>query len=212
MKFRTFVLMSLIFFGVLIYLLNADFGTPKVKAATHDVALSTTVLTALTFDISAGDTVSFGDLTPGSPIAAPAGPPAGTITTVTTNAANGYTIGVSDGSDTNSALAQGGTYIADYAGTIGTPTAWIGTGLGITLWTADTTPEGKYCATTCTTYNDTDNKYAGVPSAATTAHTAAGYKAAADTASWAFKIDTPATQLTGAYTGNITFTATAVLS
>jgi len=178
------------------------------KADTQQVSLSTNVQTALTFSITAGSTVPFGNLTPGTPIAAPA---TGTIASVTTNAANGYTMGIEDDVPGNdSCLVNGGTYIADYAGTIATPTLWSGTGLGVTLYTADTGKEAKWG--TGTTYNDANNKYAGVPQNATTAHTVTGYHSGADTSSWAFKVDVPAGQLTGSYSGSITFTATAVLS
>jgi len=177
-------------------------------ADTDIVNLSTNVQNAMVFSITTGDTVAFGDLTPGTPIAAPA---TGTIASVTTNAANGYTLGVHDsiaGSD--SCLVNAGTYIADYAGTIATPTTWVNTGLGITLYAADTNKEAKWG--TGTTYDDANNKYAGVPETVTTAHTVTGYHSGADTSSWAFKLDTPASQKTGAYSGSITFTATAVLS
>lgn len=180
------------------------------KAATHDVSLDTDVMAAITFDITSNDAVNFGALTPATPISAPVG---GTIATVTTSASNGYTLGVHDGSATNSALlhvVDGTTYIPDYAGTIATPTAWTGTGLGITVFAGDHAPDAKWCApaATCNSYNDADNYYAGVPETATTAHTVTGYHAGPDTSSWAFKIDVPASQKTGAYHGHVTFTAT----
>jgi hypothetical protein len=179
----------------------------RAKADTSDVNLSTTVQTYMTFSITAGSTVTFGNLTPGTPICFATG----TVASVTTNAANGYTLGVSDGvASSNSALVQSGTYITDYAGTIATPTLWTGTGLGTGLYAADTNKGAKWGsgATVC----DSNNKYAGVPEAATTAHTVTGYHSGADTSSWSFKVDAPNTQKTGAYSGAVTFTATAVLS
>jgi hypothetical protein len=183
----------------------------EVKA-TATASLSTTVQTYLTFSITTGGTVAFGNLTSGTPIAAPT---TGTIASATTNAANGYTVGLSDAiAASNSCLVHTDTttYIADYAGTIATPTTWTGgvTGLGITLYAADTTKEVAWG--TGTTYNDALNKYAGIPQTAATAHTAAGFKSGADTSTWAFKIDVPNTQKTGSYSGSVTFTATAVLS
>lgn len=183
-------------------------------AATHDVGVSTTVQASLSFDITAGDTAAFGPLTAGVPIAAP---DPGTIASVTTNASNGYTLGVSDGViGTNSALlhTDASTRITDVtSGTIGTPAAWgSSTGLGITMFTADSSPEGKWCGGTCTTYNDVDNLYAAIPETATTVHTVTGPVVGANTSSWAFKLDVPADQKTGSYSGNVTFTATAVLS
>jgi hypothetical protein len=183
----------------------------EVKA-TSNFSFSTTIGTYLTLSIPTGSTVAFGNLTPGTPIEAPA---TGTIASVTTNAANGYTLGLSDAiAASNSCLVHTDTttYIADYAGTIATPTIWTGgaTGLGATLFAADTTKEVAWG--TGTTYNDALNKYAGIPQTAATAHTAAGFKSGADTSTWAFKIDVPNTQKTGSYSGSATFTATAVLS
>jgi len=185
-------------------------GAGSVRAATHDVTLTTTVQTYLTFDITAGDTVSFGNLTPGTPIKAPA---TGTIASVTTNAANGYTIGLSDATAApNSSMRHTDTttYIAKYAGTIAVPTTWSGTGVGATCFAGDHKDTDQWG--TGTTYDDVNNKYAGVPQAATTAYTVTGLHASADTSSWAFEIDVPNTQKTGAYSGTVTFTATAVLS
>lgn len=180
------------------------------EAATDTVTLTTSVQEYLNFSLTAGDTAAFGNLTPGTPIASPA---TGTIATVTTNSANGYTVGLSDATAaTNSSMTHSDTTtkIADYAGTIAEPTSWTGTGLGITLFAADTTKEAKWG--TGTTYDDANNAYAGIPQNATTAHTAAGYKSGADTSSWAFKLDVPNTQKTGSYSGTVTFTVTAVLS
>lgn len=204
-----FVLLFVVF-GVIV-LSNSQL----TKAATpHNVAVSTEIQASLSFDITAGDTVAFGPLTAGVPIVAP---DPGTIASVTTNASNGYTLGVSDGvAGSNSALLHTDTTtrITDVtSGTIGTPVAWgSNTGLGITMFNADTAPEGKWCADVCTAYDDTDNLYAAIPEAATTAHTVTGPVVGADTSSWAFKLDVPADQKTGNYAGNITFTATAVLS
>lgn len=204
-------LITLLFILVLNFAINLN--NDKADAATDTVTVTTSVLTYLTFSISSGDPAALGNLTPGTPVVGTDG----SVATCTTNAANGYTLGLSDGSDTNSALlhTDTATYIADYAGSIATPTAWSGTGLGVTMWDADTNHELKWCTTdiaNCTTFNDSDNKYAGIPSAATTAHTAAGFKAGADTSSWAWQVDVANTQKTGSYSGNVTFTATAVLS
>jgi len=201
--------LSLIVFVFLlsIYLLN--FGVEnKSNADDQSVSLTASTATAMTFSTSAGGSVALGAITPGNPVSAPA---TGTIMSVTTNAANGYTIGVADSiAASNSCLVSSGNYIPDYAGTIATPTTWSGTGLGITLYAADTTKEAKWG--TGITYNDANNKYAGVPQNSTIAHTVTGYHVSADTSSWAFKIDIPPAQAVGNYTGNVTFTATAVLS
>ena len=187
-------------------------GNNKAQALTDDSTLTTTVLEYLSFSLTAGDGVSFGDLTPGTPIAAPA---TGTIASVTTSAANGYTIAVHDGeagSDSSMTHTDTTTKITDVtSGTIETPAAWgTSTGVGITLFAADTSKEAKWG--TGTTYNDSNNNYAAVPQTAAVAHTVTGFLSSTDTSSWAFKIDVPNTQKTGAYSGTVTFTATAVLS
>ena len=196
------VSVSLVYFAIRPFVAHAD---------THGVSLSTSVQSYLSFDITAGDTIALGSLTPGTPICSATA----SVASVTTNAANGYTIGLSDGSDTNSALNQGGTYIPDMTnGTITTPVVWgtpgTNTGLGVGLWAADTTKEVKWG--TGTTVCDTNNKYAAIPSAAATAHTVTGVVVGTDTSSWSWKIDVLNTQKTGAYSGSATFTATAVIS
>ena len=209
MKSIIIVISTVFVFMAVIYFANLGVEN-KSQADTQGVTVSASVQTAMTFSTSAGDTAAFGSLTPGSPIASPA---TGTVLSVTTNAANGYTIGVSDSkTTTNSALlhTDTSTYVADYAGTIATPTSWTSTGLGLTLFAADTNKESAWG--TGTTYDDSNNKYAGVPQNATTAHTVTGYHSGADTSSWAFKLDVPGTQKTGSYSGTVTFTSTAVLS
>ena len=187
--------------------------TKPVQADTHDVTYTANALSSLLLDITTGDSFDFGDLTFDTPVAAPA---TGTTVSVTTDAANGYTLGVSDGSNTDSGLinvADGTTHIPDMTnGTITIPVLWnTNSGLGITMFGADTTPEAKWCAGTCTSYNDADNKYAAIPQNATTAHTVTGFRAIPDTSSWAYMVETTVGQKTGAYSGTMTFTATAVI-
>lgn len=195
---------ALIFF----ILINNKF----TNAATNNVAISTTVQASLSMDITAGDTVAFGPLTAGVPITAPN---TGTIVAVTTNASNGYTLGISDGAaGSGSALLHTDTTtrISDVTnGTIATPASWgASTGLGVTLFVADTNKEAKWGAGM--TYNDVNNKYAAIPQTDTPVHAVTGLVVGADTSSWAFKLDVPTDQKTGSYTGNMIFTATAVLS
>jgi hypothetical protein len=187
-------------------------GNNKAEALTDDSTLTTTVLEYLSFSLTAGDSVSFGNLTPGTPIAAPA---TGTVASVTTSASNGYTLAVHDGeAGSNSSMTHTDTVtkITDFTlGDITTPVVWgAGTGVGITLFAADTSKEAKWG--TGTTYSDALNKYAAIPQIATVAHTVTGFHEGADTSSWAFKIDVPNTQKTGAYSGTVTFTATAAVS
>lgn len=203
-------LLPLILLSLSIFLLYWVWKVPTVQAAEHDVTLSTTVLAYLSFDITTGDTIAFGDLTAGTPICSATS----SIASVATNAANGYTLGVDDGSATDSALLHTDTvtYIPDMTnGTIATPVVWgANYGLGVGLWAADTNKEVKWG--TGVTVCDANNKYAAIPLAATTAHTVTGIVAGTDTSSWSWQIDVQNTQKTGAYSGNVTFTATAVLS
>lgn len=180
----------------------------KSDAATDDVTLSTSVQEYLSFSITSGDTVAFGNLTPGTPLKGSAG----TATSVTTNTANGYTLAVSDAiAAANSALlhTDAATRIADYAGTIAVPTSWTGTGLGFSLYSG-TNKDVKWG--TGTTYDDANNKYAGVPETATTIMTKTGYSAGADTAGIGWEVDVANTQKTGGYSGSATLTVTGVLS
>jgi hypothetical protein len=169
------------------------------------------VQTSLALTLS-GNTYAFGNLTSGTPKKGTAG----IDIDVTTNASNGYTLGIHDGiASPNSSMLHTDlvTRIAKYtSGDITTPALWntgVSEGVGVTLYAADTTKEGKWGAGT--TFDDALNKYAAVPQAATTFHTSAAYKVGADTSSIAFEVDVPADQKAGTYSGNVTITATAVL-
>jgi hypothetical protein len=200
------VLINIVFlYSILFYPIQ------PIHAATHPVTLSTTVQEYLSFDVTTGDTIPFGNLTPGTPICSATS----SITTITTNAANGYTLGLADGvASPNSSLLHTDTTTRIPKmtnGTIGTPVAWGSNyGVGTGLWAADNNKEAKWG--TGTTVCDALNKYAAVPETTTTAHTVTGFHSGADTSSWSWQIDVQNTQKTGAYSGDVTFTATAVLS
>jgi len=163
-------------------------------------------VTALSLSLSVDSgTINFGNLTPGTPLVDT------TVTTVTTNYPNGYVLQIHDGvSGSNSALKHSDlvTYIADYLGTIETPTLWSGTGLGICVYAA-TNKESKWG--TGTTESDPNNKYAGIPETATTIHTKPGSPTSGDNTSIGYKLDVPNTQKSGSYSGDVTYTATGVL-
>lgn len=180
----------------------------SAQAATDAASLDTTVSTTLTLGVSPGS-ISLGNLIPGTPVVGASG----VVITVNTSADSGYLLGVSDGvTGSDSALLHTDTTtrIADYAGTIAIPTTWTGTGLGFTVYAADTNKEAKWG--TGTTYNDANNNYAGVPETTTTFHSSPGFKAVDDTTSVGFKVDVPNSQKTGNYSGNVTITATAVVA
>lgn len=185
----------------------------RAKAATTgNVLLTGTVLQYITLANSAGSTVSFGNITPGTP-------KCGDVNTqidVTTNASGGYTLAISDTSATNSPMvhADGTTYIPDMGtGTLATPVVWVtGThlGVGINLYSGTQKEAGWGTGTTaCDVLYD---KWGAVPATATTGHTVTGYHASLDSSSWTWRIDVANTQKTGIYSGNVLFTTAAVLT
>lgn len=195
---------------VYIFVCNFHKELSIATAATSDITLSTDVQTSLSLGLGSG-AYSFGNLTAGTPKFGSAG----IVASVTTNASNGYTLGISDGvSGSDSALlhTDATTRIADAIAAIASPATWtsgVTKGLGVTVYTADTDKEAKWG--TGTTYNDANNKYAGIPETATTIHTSTAYKTGADTTGIAFVVDVLADQKAGSYSGNTTVTATAVL-
>lgn len=163
----------------------------------------TSLSLTLSFDSA---TVSFGDYNTSGPAKT-----ASTIATVTTNYPSGYVLQISDGvPGNNSALlnADGITRIIDYSGTIAAPTAWSSTGLGFCVFAA-TAKDVKWG--TGTTASDANNRYAGIPEAATTINTKVGSPTVNDQTSVGYKLDVTNAQKDGAYNGNVTYTATGVL-
>jgi hypothetical protein len=195
--------------------------TENAQAAastTSTVTLSGTVTTYLNLTWWVGQSISFATITPGTDSCSDAPSWLGVIT----NAANGYTVSLSDGSNTNSSMRHTDTttYIPDMlTGSFAAPIPWvtgITTGLGVTMFSADTNKESGWGTGTndCSTNkaNSYFNKFSAVPSAATVAHTAAGYKAADDGSKWDWKVNVVNSQKTGIYSGSVTFTVTAVFS
>lgn len=186
---------------------------PRAQAATTgNVLLTGTILQYIALTNSSGSTVSFGNITPGTP-------KCGDVSTqadVITNASGGYNLAVSDSSASNSAMvhSDGSTYIPDMnSGTIATPVLWVtGThiGVGVNLFsgTQKVTATWGTGTTVCDLAYD---KWAAVPAAATTGHTVTGYHATADSSYWGWRIDAANTQKTGIYSGNVLFTSAAVL-
>lgn len=183
----------------------------QAESDTDMVTLSTNVQTAIAISLSPG-TYAFGNLTAGTSLKGSAG----IMVDVMTNASNGYTLSIHDGVvGNNSALLHTDmtTRIADTTFTIASPDLWVsGTtkGLGMTVFSADTSKEAKWG--TGIAYDDINNKYAAVPQMATTFHTSTGYKTGSDTTSVAFIVDVNTDQKSGSYSGDVTFTASAVLA
>lgn len=203
-------LLVLISFFLLVGTASFYYFESSAQSDTENVTLSTNVQTSIAIALSSG-TYAFGNLTAGTPLKGSAG----IDIDITTNASNGYSIGIHDGvagSDSCLLHTDTTTRIVDTSALVGTPALWISgvtKGLGATVYTADTSKEIKWG--TGTTYGDVNNKYAAVPQTATTIHTSTGYKTGADTTSVAFIVDVEADQKSGAYSGDIILTATAVL-
>lgn len=161
---------------------------------------------SLTLDVDE-NSINLGNLLPGFAVTGT------TSTTVTTNYPNGYALSVQDNvSGSNSLLlhTDSSTRIADYAGTIGTPTSWSGTGLGICLYSATGKDTEKWG--TGTTESDENNKYAGIPENTTQIHAKTGSPTSNDISKIGYKLMVPDSQKTGTYSGIITITATGVLN
>ena len=180
----------------------------KSQAAT--VNLQTDVQSNLNMSLSSA-TINFGSLVPGTPSRGGGG----IDIDVTTSAADGYNLSINDAVATNgSALLHTDTTtrILDFGQSIASPGTWtssVSTGLGFTAFYGATNKEIKWGAGT--TYNDALNKYAGIPQDSTVFHASTGYKASSDRTSIAFILDVPADQKTGAYNGDITISATAII-
>lgn len=191
-------------------LLFVGCNTAVAHALADTLDLSTNVQTSLAMVVSS-NTYNFGDLTANTPAVGTGG----IDVDVTTNASNGYTLGIHDGvAGTGSTLlhADTTTRIIDFSALIATPALWVNgvsRGVGVTVYAADTSKEAKWG--TGTTYNDALNKYAGVPEGATTIHTSDSYKTGADTTSISFIVDVDPDQKAGVYAGSVTLTSTAVL-
>ena len=183
---------------------NVNAGVKFTSDEATGETIVTTDFTAVSITLTVDSpTKSLGNVTPGTPVTAT------TITTVTTNNANGYSLKISDsvaGSDSALLHTDTTTRIADYAGTIASPTSWSGTGLGICVYAADTNKEAKWG--TGTTETDSNNKYAGIPQTATEIHNV-GSAVTNNNTSIGYKLNVASNQKTGVYSGVVTYTAVA---
>ncbi len=201
-----------------LWAISLTFFEPKKASALTDtapVSISVIVTGYVELTMTTGSTIDLGYLSPGIPVCHITG----SVASVITNAANGYTLGIHDGSDTNSAMTKGGgVYIPDITGgTMTTPAAWVTggglgfEGLGVSNFAAATTKNTAKWGNG-TTGCDENNKWAAIPSTTSIGHTVTGYHSGADTSSWSWRIDAPDGQASGSYSGDETFTATAVFS
>lgn len=181
---------------------------PEAHAATSTggVTLSTSVQAAITLTLATG-TVPLGNLTPGTPIFAT------TSASVDTNNATGLTFQVNRNSATSTLLHT------DAATTFPDQTAWNGSnatttnilGANLHFKVAATGTDAGLYSSGFWGNNDTDGagnaRYAGFPTAATTIASNATYVGSTQTIVSRYRINAPATQKTGTYSGGITYTA-----
>lgn len=173
------------------------------SATTDTVNLSVEVASAL--DISCPDPAAITTLIAGTPQNTDA------TCTVTTNAASGYVLQVKQ--DATPTLSSGGNTITDLtAWNSGTPNSavWVsGTTTGLGFRVMQTGTDEGY-STTWWGANDTEGTalYAGLPAAYVTILNDTTYSASATDAIVRFRVDVPASQATGTYTGTATFQGT----
>ncbi len=171
----------------------------------YGVNLSVTVEENMTLDCGADvDIDGGGSLTAGTPESN------STTCTITTNDKDGYDLSVVNdyaaGTVLRNANGSGVDWeIADYAGTIGTPTTWTGTGLGFSVFAA---PEKEVKWGTGSSCHDSNNEYAAFPDSDTVITDTVTYSNLDTTIDVCYRVDVPSTQASGEYTGSVTYTAT----
>ncbi len=148
-------------------------------------------VTGGTLTLSLGSaTADLGRVSPGSSVTTT------TVATVTTDAPS-YSLGIQK----NQLLTQvgGSTTIADYSGSIASPTAWSGTGFGISVLSG-TSVEAKWAS---------GANYAAVPTGTTTTiHTVVGPRTAPDATTVRYRLDAPTNQEAAPYATTVGFVAT----
>ena len=140
------------------------------------------------------NTEDLGSLLPGSPITGQ------TTATVTTDAWNGYALEVAK--DHKMRHSDGLTEIPDANGSIMTPLLWQSPdnfGFGFTI-ISGTGVDVKWGS-------NPNYKYAAFPDLATTFHSKSGYQSGGDNTVIGYKVDTLASQKSGAYSCVVTYTA-----
>lgn len=209
---KRFIKISLVVIFITFFALSLLINSNAGAANTGSVTLSGDVVQYIALSITQGNTIAFGNISPGVPQCS-AG--SGTTIGVTTSASNGYTISLSDDSDIDSPMVHtdGTTYIPDMTAPLATPATWVtGTtkGLAVTMYESNSTKEAVWG--TGITACDVNNKWSGVPAAATIGHDVDGYHEGEDMSSWGWMIDVPNDQKTGIYSGSVLFTSAAKLS
>lgn len=188
----------------------------EVKSDTDDVILNVTVNEVLQFSCDPASH-NFANLTPGTPVQI-SGTPNSTTCTITTNSEDGYQLSTKFSTVATNTLvhSDGTTEIDDDAvglsrwdpAVSGNAVTWSdGTtkGLGFCLFSG-TDKSSTYWGTG-TTYNDALNEYAAFPVSFQNIMTYGSYRSTATSAGITYKLDVPATQKSGTYSGTVTYQA-----
>lgn len=186
------------------------FGVPApkmVEAATQGQTVSLSVTSTITFSVGS-PTVSLGTLTPGAAITAT------TSASVSTNAANGWTLSIKrdDASSTLDMTTDATTDFPDYtAWNYSSPNSNTTPGANLSFRVMSVgTDVALYNSTWWGSDDTTNAKYAGFPTTSQTIATIGSYVSSNQTVVYKFRADAPATQKTGSYDGAVTLTALAI--
>lgn len=231
---KELVILSVIFVGLIFAWNLYDYrttifggGDAMAAAASHQASLSVTVAQSITLTQTAGGTVAFGTLTPGTKV---------TGSTQLTVLTNGTGMNITAGRQravsnvtlaSNAAPTVVSNQISDTAGGIDAfsgisncavsthmPQAWangVSTGLGFSNYSFD---GGGAKSTSCwgsgTTATDANNKYAALQASASASSfiSSTGYASGSTNAYVAYALDVPSTQKATSYNGGVVFTAT----
>lgn len=135
--------------------------------------------------------IDLGSIIPGTPISSQS------VISITTDAPDGYDLYVSQ--DQPLTHTDTITTIPDFSCTIASPCPWSGIGLGFTV-SAGTSVESKWGT-------DPNFKFAYFPLSPIIIHQKSGFSSGNDQTTVSYKLDTPGTQKSGAYSNIITYTA-----
>ena len=201
--------MKVIFLSVVVLVAAFAFQVEigLAATATGQVTLSTTVNQTISLDCGAN--VNLGNITPGTPVYN------STVCTGTTNAESGYDLNVmrDDADTTMDKISEATTNITDKAAWdptanagAGNAASWSGTGLGFGVFASTATRNTTWWGTG-SACDDTNNKYAGFPTAYALIMDHDAYSSGSTTTSICYKLDVPTTQKSGTYDGNVTYQA-----
>ena len=208
--------------SALLMLVTASIGEDAIRAASGDglvgvetalaatstgaVTLSTSVQQTITLTL-ATTSVPLGALTPGTPVFAT------TSATIATNAATGLTFQVNRNTAgqtlTHSDATTAFPDATSWNGSNATTTNLVGANLHFKV--ANTGTDASLYSSTFWGPNDTDGasnaKYAGFPATSQTIASNAAFVGTNQVVVSRYRIDAPATQKSGSYSGGVTYTA-----